>query len=120
MNGQLGAGKREQLYGVHQVIFATPQTIENDLKSKKLDGRKVILVVFDECHRAVGNSSYSNIMREMNALDMAFRVVGLSATPGSEKEKIQEVISTLNIRKIIYKDNSDPEVSKYLHHKTIH
>lgn len=120
MNGQLPAHKREQLYSSHQVIFATPQTIENDLQSGRLDGKRIVLLVFDECHRAVGNSSYRQIMRQMNCLEVGFRVVGLSATPGSEPEKIQEVISNLNIKKVLYKDEEDPEVKKYLHQKTIH
>jgi ERCC4-related helicase len=84
VNGQLPPHKREQLYESHQVVFATPQTIENDLDSKRFNGRRVILFVFDECHRAVGNSSYTNIIKHMNSLDIGFRVIGLSATPGSE------------------------------------
>lgn len=55
----------------------------------------------------------------MNTLDVGFRVVGLSATPGSEIEKIQEVISNLNIKKIVYKDENDKDVKKHLHEKTI-
>lgn len=64
-------------------MFATPQTIENDLKANRLDGRKIILIVIDECHRTVGNFAYTQILRYMNTLDVGFRIVGLSATPGS-------------------------------------
>lgn len=120
MNGQLPARKREQLYESSQVIFATPQTVENDLKSKRLDGTRIVLMVVDECHRSVGNSSYAQIIRFMNSLDVGFRVVGLSATPGGEAEKIQEVLANLNIKAVVYKDEADPEVRKYLHEKTIH
>jgi ERCC4-related helicase len=41
----------------------------------------------------------------MNEQEIGFRVVGLSATPGSENEKIQEVVYNLNIKRIIYKDD---------------
>lgn len=75
--------------------------------------------MFDECHRAVGGYSYTKIIELMNVLEVGFRVVGLSATPGSEIEKIQEVISNLNIKKIVYKDENDKDVKKYLHDKAI-
>jgi ERCC4-related helicase len=55
------------------------------LKEGRLEGRQIVLIVFDECHRAVGNSSYCQIVRLMNSLDFGFRIVGLSATPGSEQ-----------------------------------
>jgi ERCC4-related helicase len=120
VSGQLPAHKRTQLYETHQVVFATPQTIENDLENGRIDGRRVVLLVFDECHRAVGNFSYCQIIKLMNRLDVGFRVVGLSATPGSEHEKVQEVISRLNISRIVYRDENEPEVSRYLHSKTLH
>jgi ERCC4-related helicase len=80
----------------------------------------VVLLIIDECHRAVGNFSYSKIVRLMNKMDVGFRLIGLSATPGYEHDKIQEVISNLNISKVIYKDENQPEVKKYLHQKIIH
>lgn len=88
------------------MIFATPQTIENDLENGRLEGSKVVLLIIDECHRAVGNFSYSKIVRLMNKMDVGFRLIGLSATPGYEHDKIQEVISNLNISKVIYKDEN--------------
>ena len=42
----------------------------------------------------------------MNKIDVGFRLIGLSATPGYEHDKIQEVISNLNINKVIYKDEN--------------
>ena len=43
-----------------------------------------------------------------------YRIVGLSATPGYEAEKVQNVISNLNIAKIIYKDDKDADVKRHL------
>lgn len=40
----------------------------------------------------------------MNDVSFGFRVIGLSATPGHEPERVQAVISNLNLVKIIYKD----------------
>lgn len=42
----MAAKKREQLYESFRVIFATPQTIENDLRHGKLDRSKIIMLIF--------------------------------------------------------------------------
>ena len=55
----------------------------------------------------------------MNDLKTGFRIIGLSATPGYEHQKVQNVISSLNIAKVIYKDEKDPDVKKYLNEKSI-
>jgi ERCC4-related helicase len=49
VNGQLAAKKREQLYDSFRVIFATPQTIENDIRNGKLDKTKIIMFIFGIC-----------------------------------------------------------------------
>ena len=50
---------------------------------------KVVCVVVDECHRAAGKSDVVEAIRHMREAGCKFRVVGLSATPGSKKEAIQ-------------------------------
>ena len=39
-------------------LSSTPQVIENDLLSRRIDLKDVSLVIFDEAHRAVGNYAY--------------------------------------------------------------
>ena len=36
----------------------TPQTLENDLRESRLNIEEIILLVFDECHKAAGNYAY--------------------------------------------------------------
>ena len=85
----MAAKKREQLYNDFRVIFGTPQTLENDLKAGKLDKNSIILLIFginsyniDECHRSVGEASYAKIVRLLADVQVGFRIIGLSATPG--------------------------------------
>lgn len=42
-----------------------------------------MLVIFDEAHRGVGDYSYTKIVKLMDKNEVGFRIVGLSATPGS-------------------------------------
>ena len=68
----------------------------------------------------MGEASYAKVVRLMAELEVGFRIVGLSATPGHEPERVQSVINNLNISKVIYKDEKDPQVMRYLNQKEIH
>ena len=46
-------------------------------------------MVVDECHRAVGNASMAKAVAQLRQARARFRVLGLSATPGSSHEAIQ-------------------------------
>jgi len=45
--------------------------------------------------------------------------VGLSASPGNDKEKIKEIVVNLNISWILFKDEDDDEIRKYMKMKRI-
>ena len=49
-------------------------------------------------------------MKRLEKLNFGFRIVALSATPGNNVNKIQEVISNLCISKLEMKDEKDPDV----------
>lgn len=42
-------------------------------------------------------------------------MLGLTATPGSKPEKVQEVIDQLQISAIEFRDDGDPDVKRYIH-----
>ena len=51
---------------------------------------------------------------------MRLRVVGLSATPGSSPESVQEVIRNLGVSRVEFRNEDDPDVSPYCHKKQVH
>ena len=51
--------------------------------------KKIVCLVVDECHRAKGNSDIVLAVKKMREERSKFRVLGLSATPGSSNEAIQ-------------------------------
>ena len=55
----------------------------------------IVCVVVDEAHRAVGNFAYVDIARRLDAKRVRYRMLALSATPGSDVAKIQEVKQTV-------------------------
>lgn len=49
----------------------------------------------------------------------SYRVLGLTATPGSNRKAIQEVIQNLNIEHIELRTEDDPEILAHTHYKQI-
>lgn len=66
-----------------------------------------------------GNYDIVSAVRHMRQQQCKFRVVGLSATPGSDSSKVQEVIDNLMITRVEHRAESDPEVQPYVHQKDI-
>jgi Fanconi anemia group M protein len=116
--GTVGKKDRKETELTASVIIATPQTIANDLKSGtfSLDGFGI--AVFDECHRAVGKYAYTYIANELAAKDAL--IVGLTASPGSRKDKVAALVGTLNVRHIEARMSTDPDVVAYVMPKYVH
>jgi ERCC4-related helicase/ERCC4-type nuclease len=56
--GTVPPAKRTERFRNSDIIVSTPQVIENDLISGRIDLSEVSLVIFDEAHRGVGNYAY--------------------------------------------------------------
>lgn len=82
---------RKTQWETKRVFFATPQVIDNDIKSGICPGDKIRCLVIDEAHKARGNYAYCHIISSLaNIGHTLFRVLALSATPGS---KVEDVIT---------------------------
>ena len=113
ITGAIKTDERIKRWEESRIISATPQTVESDLLNGRYDLSNVSLIVFDECHHAVGSYSYvylaSRYVRESN-----FNLVlGLTASPGSDKTKIKEVCENLFIQNIVVKTEDDVDVKPY-------
>lgn len=110
---------RKDLWKTYRVVYATPQTVQNDIKKGRLDPCRISLIIFDEAHHARHRHAYSMITRMVAERNSQFRIIGLSATPGKDIESIQSVVYNLMISKIIYKDSNDPDIKQYQHNTDI-
>lgn len=113
MTGNDKPTTRKQLWNNNQIICATPQTIESDIISKEYNFKDVSLIIFDECHHAVGEYSYVYLAQKYIQQANHPLVLGLTASPGWEEKKIKEVASNLYIEDIIIKTEDDPDVAPY-------
>lgn len=104
-------------YREKKVFCMTPQTMVNDLNRGIIDIKKIVLVVFDEAHRATGDYAYSLIQKKIRETGGICRTIALSATPGNSISTVKEVLDNLNITKIEIR--TEEELQKYLKHKEI-
>jgi ERCC4-related helicase len=97
----------------------TPQTMQSDVGSGLIDTTKLVCLVIDEAHRASGNYAYCNVIKQLEELDLGFRILSLSATPVSKIENLQTVVTSLRCSMFEVRDEEDAEIKQYTHDKNI-
>ncbi|WP_346675886.1 DEAD/DEAH box helicase [Methanobrevibacter woesei] len=113
ITGAVKTDERVKRWEESQVISATPQTVESDILNGRYSLKDVSLIVFDECHHAVGSYSYVYLASRYVKESKFNLVLGLTASPGSDKSKIKEVCENLFIQNIIVKSEDDDDVRPY-------
>lgn len=113
ITGDIKPEDRIKRWHVSQVICATPQTVESDLISGRYDIKNVSLLVFDECHRGVGSYSYVYLASKYIKDSKHPLILGLTASPGWDDERINNVCENLFIKDVVIKNEEDKDVSPY-------
>ena len=113
--GSVSPAKREEQWKNSVFIVSTPQCIENDMINNRIDIENVSLLVADEAHNAVKDYSYTWVAKQYHKKSRFARIIGLTASPGSDLEKIQEVCKNLFIEEIEIRTDQDPDVKPYVH-----
>ncbi|WP_296859285.1 DEAD/DEAH box helicase, partial [uncultured Methanobrevibacter sp.] len=113
ITGAIKTDDRIKRWEESRIICATPQTVESDLLNKRYDLSSVSLIVFDECHHGVGSYSYVYLASRYVQESRFNLILGLTASPGSDKYKIKEVCENLYIQNIVVKTEEDPDVKPY-------
>ncbi|MBI1969549.1 DEAD/DEAH box helicase, partial [Candidatus Woesearchaeota archaeon] len=112
--GEVSPEKRRALWKESQIIFSTPQGLENDIISSRINLEEASLLVFDEAHKAVGDYAYVFLAKEYARRGKFPKILGLTASPGSEVEKIMEVCRNLRIEEVEVRTDEDPDVKPYI------
>ena len=113
ITGAVKSDDRIKRWDESRIICATPQTIESDLLNGRYDLSNVSLIVFDECHHGVGSYSYVYLASRYVRESKFNLILGLTASPGSDKSKIKEVCENLYIQNIVVKTEDDSDVKPY-------
>lgn len=112
--GSVNPKKREEMWKDAQVVISTPQGLENDTINKRVKLEEVSLLIFDEGHHATGDYAYVWLAQYYDKVAPNSRILALTASPGSDLEKIKEVCSNLKIERVEVRTNKDADVKPYI------
>ncbi len=114
VTGKINPDDRKEVYKRAEVVIATPQTIENDLESGRINLADFSFVVFDEAHRAVKDYAYPYIAKKYMLQAKNPLILALTASPGGTQQKINEIIQNLYIKAVEIRTEIDTDVEKYV------
>lgn len=117
--GRINAEKRKQLWQKADVIFSTPQCIANDLRKDRINLSDVSLLIEDEAHRCLKNYDYVFVVEQYKNQAANIRILGLTASPGSEASVIKEVCKNLGIEAVEIRTRYSEDVKEYLQELSI-
>ncbi len=112
--GEVNSKKRKELWETADIIFSTPQCVANDVEKGLYDLEDVCLLIEDEAHRCFRNYSYNYVAKRYMETAMHPRILGLTASPGSEEGKIKEICKNLSIEEVELRTRDSPDVAPYL------
>lgn len=115
ITGTTSPEKRKELWDNLKVAFMTPQVLQNDIISNLYSTNSVSLIIFDECHRAVGDYAYCFIAKKYMETSKNPQILGLTASPGSTEGKINEIKNNLFIDHLEIRTDLDSDVKPYIY-----
>ncbi|KAL8168583.1 UNVERIFIED_CONTAM: hypothetical protein K2H54_004768 [Gekko kuhli] len=119
MTGGTQVVDRKELWQNRRVFFLTPQIMVNDLSRGICPAAEIKCLVIDEAHKALGNHAYCQVVKELCKYTQQFRILALSATPGSDTKAVQQVISNLLISHIELCSEDSPEIQPYSYERLV-
>ena len=112
--GKVPSKKRQKIWETADIIFSTPQCVTNDLKKNLYDLENVCLLIEDEAHRCIKNYDYNFMAQKYKAQSKHPKILGLTASPGSDKSKIKEICKNLFVEEVELRTRDSPDVKDYL------
>jgi Fanconi anemia group M protein len=112
--GEVKAEKRKEIFQTAEIIFSTPQCIANDLEHYLYDTKEISLLIIDEAHRCLKNYDYTKVVKKYKEQSHHPLILGLTASPGSDKDKIKEICKHLDINEIEIRTRDSEDVKPYL------
>lgn len=112
--GSVPANKRKEIWQTAEIIFSTPQCVANDLENSLYDLKEISLLIIDEAHRCLKNYDYTKVVAHYKKNALNQRILGLTASPGHDSEKIKQICEHLDIEEIELRSRDSPDVIQYL------
>lgn len=117
--GETSPDERARAWEACRICFATPQVIKNDCLAGRYTLADVVLLVVDECHRAVGNYAYVFLARHYCTTAREPLLLAMTASPGGDRLKVQDVCANLRVEAVETRVETDEDVRPYIHERDI-
>lgn len=114
--GSTSPNNRQNLYddSERKCYFMTPQILQNDLIANRIHLSNITLLIFDEAHRATGNYAYTFLAKKYIEQARIPKILAMTASPGKNREIIEDVMKNLYIDAIEIRTEFDPDVKPYI------
>ena len=107
LTGKIPPNKRAELYKKGKIFVATPQVIENDIIAGRINIDDFVLLIADEAHHTTGDHAYAFVAKKFKD---KCHVLGLTASPGSDIDKVMEICENLGIEHVEVRTEDDEDV----------
>jgi Fanconi anemia group M protein len=112
--GHVKPEDRERLWKESTIIFSTPQSISNDILSNRISLEDVSALIIDEIQHCVGDYDYVWVCKQYDKMAKFPRILGLTASPGGDVDKISEVCKNAFIEDVEIRTDEDEDVKPYI------
>ncbi|KAK4304795.1 hypothetical protein Pmani_023272 [Petrolisthes manimaculis] len=119
MTGLIHAEKRASEWCKRRVFFLTPEVLVRDLARGSCPAVLIKCLVIDEAHHALGNYAYCQAIHCLHQHRHDFRVVALSATPGTDVMAVKQVLKNLFISEIEIRNEDSTDIQPYTHQRKV-
>lgn len=106
--------KRKEIWQTADIIFSTPQCVANDIKAGLYNLDDVCLLIEDEAHRCIKNYDYNYVAQAYKSQAANPRILGLTASPGSDSSRIREICKNLSIEAVELRTRESSDVVPYI------
>jgi ERCC4-related helicase len=117
LTGAIPPKQRQELWEQAMVTIATPQTIQKDLENDRISLSPTSLLVIDECHRSRENFANTKVANFYQQQAKSPTILGLTASPGGDKNKIEEIKNNLFIEAVEIRTEED--IKEFIQKKDI-
>lgn len=115
LSSRIPARSRAYFWDKAQFVFSTPQIIKNDLEKGRYDLSQISLLVLDEVHKSRRTYAYIPIADAYHANCPDPVVLGLTASPGKNRDRIVDLLHKIRFEHVECRDDTDPDVLPYIH-----
>ncbi|KAH8556665.1 P-loop containing nucleoside triphosphate hydrolase protein, partial [Umbelopsis sp. PMI_123] len=119
LTGAMPAAKRKNLWNSKRLFFVTPQILQNDLNEGVFPVERLACLVVDEAHKATGGYAYAVAVRKIKNRHKDFRILALTATPGTSLQAVQKIVDNLLITNIQIRTEDSLDIREFSHGKSI-